>query len=144
MSTSDTHDHDPQRARDDQAARADRFDHLARERHAQAVAALSPQLRARLRGARHAARTAPPRRGFGWVTAGGFAALFAVGLAWQLQPGPTPPAATQPLAATPAEATNGPMGDAEVNDLLAALDESPDLYLWLAANDDTLPPPLEP
>lgn len=143
MSTTDIHDHDPRRVRSDETARADRFDHLARERHAQAIAALSPQLRARLRGARHAARTAP-RRGFGWVLAGGFAALFAVGLAWQLQPGPTSPAATQPLATAPAEAANGPMGDAEVNDLLAALDESPDLYLWLAANNDALPPPLEP
>lgn len=143
MSTSETHDHEPP-ARIDQAAHADRFDHLARERHAQAVAALSPQLRARLRGARHAARTAPPRRGFGWVVAGGFAALFAVGVAWQLQPGPTTPAASPPLVAASAEAPDRPMGDAEVDDLLAALDESPDLYLWLAANDDTLPPPLEP
>ena len=31
--------------------------------------------------------------------------------------------------------------DSEIDGMLAALDENPDLYLWLAANDDTLPPP---
>ena len=47
-------------------------------------------------------------------------------------------------AADPLEqASRQASADSEVDEILAALDEDPGLYLWLAANDDTLPPPAD-
>lgn len=123
--------------RDDDA----RFDQAIRALHAQALSSVSDSTRARLRVARHAtAATAgarEPRRGFGWVLASGCAAVFALVIGLQLRPTPTPVApATQPaIAAAPA------LYDAD--SAMAVLDENPDLYLWLAANDDAMPS-LEP
>jgi hypothetical protein len=77
-------------------------------------------------------------RGFGWVLASGFAAVFAlaIGVQWQGVPNVTAPAQ---------------MADTETVDYVfdgmdtavATLDENPDFYLWLASNDDTLPVALE-
>ena len=124
------------------------FDQAARRHYAESVATLSPQTAARLRAARHTAlTTAPMRRGLNWVLAGSCAAVFAIAIALQLQR--EPPAAALPVqtAATPVldavDAGRSNPDDAEIDSLLAALDESPDLYLWLAANDDALPPPSE-
>ena len=47
-------------------------------------------------------------------------------------------------AADPLEqASRQASADSEVDEILAALDEDPGLYLWLAANDNTLPPPAD-
>ncbi len=118
-----THDHD-----------SDRFDQAMRDVHAQAVDRISPATRARLRAARHAVPATPVRRGLGWVLASGFAAVFALAIGLRLQT-PTPavaPPAPSVAALTPATAY-------DVETAVAALDENPDLYLWLAANDDDLP-----
>lgn len=114
------------------------FDIAMRELHAQALMQVSPQTRARLRAARTAAAQRAPMRGFGWVLASGCAAVFAlaIGLQWHRSPGVTVP--TQIADTETADyATDGAYG------ALAALDENPDFYLWLASNDDTLPVALE-
>ncbi|MGQ4660075.1 hypothetical protein [Lysobacter sp. F6437] len=133
-----------------------RFDRDARDCHAQALDHVSPQIRARLREARRAALapTPTPHR-FGWLLAGGTAAAaLALMLASQLQTMtsdtvPTPRmASTDDAVAAPAldpleRASQRAEIDSEIDGMLAALDENPDLYLWLAANDDALPPPSE-
>lgn len=127
------------------------FDLDARRHYAGALGQLSPQVRVRLREARHAAATsAPPGHRLSWLLAGGaVAATLALMLAAQLrpatpEPGPTPRVARAAPAPGPAErASQRAEIDRELDDMLAALDENPDLYLWLAANDDALPPPSE-
>ena len=120
------------------------FDRAMRDLHAQALTRVSPQTRARLRAARTAADTrhAPqraPMRGLGWVLAGGCAAVFAlaIGLQWR-GPSPTANVPTQ-TAGTEAADDSIDSTDSAVD----ALDENPDLYLWLASNDDALPNPSE-
>lgn len=127
------------------------FDLQARGLHAHALDRLSPAVRARLRDARHTAATStPPAHRFGWLLAGGtVAATVAMMLALQLRPAtpepePAPRMADASPTLDPAErASQRAEIDSEVEDMLAALDENPDLYLWLAANDDALPPPSE-
>ncbi|MGH8073332.1 MAG: hypothetical protein ACREO4_04560 [Lysobacter sp.] len=134
--------------------RDNQFDRDARDRHAQALDHVSPQVRARLREARRAALSSSPApHRFGWLLAGGTAAAaLALVLVSQLQPmapdaAPTPRMASADTAvAAPAldaleRASQRAEIDSEIDGMLAALDENPDLYLWLAANDDTLPPP---
>ena len=115
-----------------------RFDAAARALHAQALNAVSPPTRARLRIARHAAgeQARAPRRGLGWVLASGCAAVFALAIGVQLQR--APPAADPPSAA-PTMAAMLPAPEAAAYDsgtALASLDENPDFYLWLASADD--------
>lgn len=117
----------------------DAFDAAMRDLHAQALTQVSPRTRNRLRAARTAAAVQrAPVRGFGWVLASGFAAVFAlaIGLQWQGSPGITAPARTADT--DPVDQVVDGM-DAAV----ATLDENPDFYLWLASNDDTLPVALE-
>lgn len=121
------------------------FDRVARRHHADALAAMSPRTLARLRATRHAAVSAPPtRRGLGWLLASGSAAVLALAIAVQLQRAPVE--STAPLQAA-APATGGDLDPAfagdDYQDLVAGLDENPDLYLWLAANHEALPQPLE-
>ena len=128
MSNDDLHD----QAGDNQA-----FDRAIRALHAQAVAQVSPATRARLRVARQAA-TRPsgarePRR-LGWVLASGCAAVFALAIGLLLRPAPQAPTVAAPAVAV-AVATPGYDADSAI----AALDENPDLYLWLASNDDAVP-----
>lgn len=122
------------------------FDLEARQLHAQALRHLSPQVRRRLRDARRASATsAPPQHRLGWLLAGGAVAAVLV-LALQLRPTAPKPAPAPVLAAAPDPAERASQRaelDRELDDMLAALDENPDLYLWLAANDDALPPPSE-
>ena len=134
------------------------FDQRARMLHRHALAGVSPKVLARLREARHAATAPTPghsalmRRPLGWLLAGGgVAAAMALMLALQLQPTAPEPATSPRLAnvvqqpTDPAErASDHAALDSEIEGMLAALDENPDLYLWLAANDDTLPPPSDP
>lgn len=123
------------------------FDLQARRLHAQALQQLSPQVCARLREARGAAATGATRRsGRGWLLAGAATAAVALVLALQLRPSAPQAAPTPVLASTPdpaERASDRAELDRELDDMLAALDENPDLYLWLAANDDALPPPSE-
>lgn len=128
----------------------DAFDRLARDCHAQALQQLSTPTRHRLREARHAPRaTASAWRG--WLLGGSVAAAVAVAaLALTLVPPATAPDDARLATATPdpvlepvEQASRQAVVDSEVEEILAALDEDPGLYLWLAANDDTLPPPAD-
>lgn len=121
----------------DQEHRA--FDQAMRRLHVQAVDQVSPSTRARLRVARQAATTPAgaraPRRGLGWVLASGVAAVFVLAIGLHLRPLPQAPAvAVAPTAATTAAATSY-----DADTAVAVLDENPDLYLWLASNDDAVP-----
>lgn len=117
------------------------FDRMARASHARSVEHLSPAVLAGLRRARIAATEPRRGRGLGWLVAGSAAALALVA-ALQLQPAIDPePALSQPqMASMPAEASAREIADEEVAAMLATLDENPDFYLWLAANDEALPP----
>jgi len=125
----------------------DRFDNAMRELHANAVSQVSSATRARLRVARHAAARPSterePRRGFTWVLGSGLAAVFAVAIGLQLRPAQAPvPTTSAPSAVASVDTPRNPTAfDADT--AIAALDENPDLYLWLASNDDAVPS-LEP
>lgn len=123
------------------------FDDHARALHRQSLDQLPSQLHARLRTARREAlaargsRAHPPR----WLPAGlattlVLAVVAAIGL--QGLPGDasgdiaepvfvrSPPAAPAPLAES----------DPELALILDSLEHTPDFYLWLASNDDAMPP----
>ena len=107
----------------------DSFDRDMRQLHAAAVSQVSPQTLARLRAARHAAQTAPKRgHAWRWVTATAFSAVLAVALGTQFLPRSGTVPATQSMVATVGN-------DDGYDDSLAALDESPDLYMWLASSE---------
>ncbi len=115
------------------------FDLAMRRLHAQAIDQVSPATRARLRVARQAA-TSPAvarehRRSPGWVLATGFAAVSALAIGLLMRPSPQAPGVTSPAPAV--AAANTATYDADT--ALATLDENPDLYLWLASNDDAMP-----
>ena len=106
-----------------------KFDHDMRQLHATAVSSISPQTLARLRAARHAAQAAPGRaHAWRWVTATAFSAVLAVTLGVQLLPGSKPVPDAQPVAVAAGN-------EAGYADSLATLDESPDLYMWLASSE---------
>ena len=116
------------------------FDAAMRALHAQSLDQLSINTRWRLRPARHApaATRAPARPAFGWVLATGGAAVFALAIGLQLfglSPRGTAPGAAAP-ASTPLAST---APTSAYDDTVAVLDENPDLYLWLAANDEPMP-----
>lgn len=109
------------------------FDVQARELHRTAVDQVSTPTLARLRQSRqnlpHDNLRAQRWR---WGAAVAGSALLAVAIGVQLRHSPTPNAAPLSAAATSgAAAPDYPTS-------LAALDESPDLYLWLAAESDPL------
>ncbi|MFT4179960.1 MAG: hypothetical protein QM612_10975 [Thermomonas sp.] len=106
------------------------FDRAIQQRHADAVAKLSPRVQAQLAQRRNAAlRGDVPARatGFRLRHAGAaFAAVFALAIGMQLHnPSPvvTPPAGSTPLA---------------VQDAGTLLDEDPEFYAWLASPDAQL------
>ncbi|HET6783830.1 MAG TPA: hypothetical protein VFH12_08345 [Pseudoxanthomonas sp.] len=105
------------------------FDRDMRQLHAAAISQVSPQTLARLRATRHAAQTAPKRgHAWRWVAATAFSAVLAVALGVQFLPRSGTVPAAQPMVAT--------VGDDEgYGDSVAALDESPDLYMWLASSE---------
>ena len=111
----------------------DRFDARIREAHAEAVSRLSGRTRLQLqlhRGAATTRRAPMATRSFAWPLAAA-CAVGALALGLQLRgpesPGSLPPAPAGQLAAAPQET-----GAA---DAYTALDESPDLYLWLESED---------
>lgn len=127
-----------------------RFDRAARERHADALVDVSPLVRSRLQRARQqASLSGAAKRSPTWAWAGSAAVLalaLVIGVQFQHAPVPTP--SNTPLATTPAATTDRALAafdndDTEVAQLLAALDENPDFYLWLAANDGALSTPME-
>lgn len=118
-----------------------RFDAAMRALHRQALERVEPATRARLRSIRSEAARAPVRRGglLGWALASGGVAAVALALGLQFA-GPAPQA---PAAAAPALAELPPAAGYDADTAVAALDENPDLYLWLASNGDALPNPQE-
>lgn len=115
----------------DAAARG--FDDRLRAVHAQAVERVSPRTRFQLRAQRTAARASARPRLHAWPLAATCAiALVAGGLLLRHPEHAVPDgiaAGTTPPVAVPA------YSDSEPGDVYAALDESPELYLWLASND---------
>lgn len=125
----------------------DRFDRTMRALHRESLAHLRPDTLHRLRGARAAAADAPARR-FAWPIASAMAALLVLAVALPLLRPPVSSAPDRPDAQAsradaagiaPAtgqapQATASSLADDEPV-MLAALEESPDFYLWLASND---------
>ena len=113
----------------------DRFDKRIRQAHVDAVSHLSARTRLQLqlrRGAAATTRRKPAAtRSFAWPLAAACAVgALAVGL--QLRQPESP--GTLP-APDPARAVVSATADAGVADAWTALDESPDLYLWLESDD---------
>jgi hypothetical protein len=97
-------------------------DDALRSLHAQSLQALSPATLARLRSARHSARTAHAGR-WRWWLASACSLVIALGIGVQfVGPDEHQRGATAPVVA--AEEDNGVL-----------YDENPDLYLWLGDND---------
>jgi len=106
----------------------DDFDRAMRARHRNAIAHLSPrvqaQLQQRLRGLRAPTATRPRHPAWGLALACSLALVFAFGIHRRsTSEMPLAPAATVVAAGN----DNG--------ELVATLDEAPDLYLWLASDD---------
>lgn len=108
------------------------FERRMQTLHQASLSQLSAQTLARLRTDRHAAaRSAPSRsHGWRWMLASAFSAVLAVAIGVQFLPGP----ASDPPTAAPLVAA---AGDDDYTGTVSALDESPDLYLWLASADAT-------
>lgn len=106
------------------------FDREMQQLHATAVDKLSPQTLARLRAARHGLgkEAAPPRgHAWRWVAASTFSAVLAVAIGLQFLP------TAQPVA--PASPTVAAVVADDYATGVTALDENPDLYVWLASSD---------
>lgn len=104
------------------------FDERLRQAHARAVGNVSPRTLLQLRPQRPASR-APQSRLHAWPLAATCAiALVAGGMLLRLPGSSTPELASADRAQTIAT-------DNEPGDVYAALDEAPELYLWLASND---------
>lgn len=116
---------------DDQA-----FDAGLRLRHADALTQVSASTQAQLHQRRRAALLAQPAhagaartsaRRFSWPVAASIAALLALAVGVQMRQDSVPTSPPPIVAA---------VNDADEFDAtLATLDESPDLYLWLASED---------
>jgi hypothetical protein len=103
-----------------------RFDAAMRQLHGIATERVSGRTRLQLQQLPHAASHArPTAHRFGWPLAASFAAVLALMVGLQLRHEPTP------LPATPAATAVADSSE----DIDIALDENPDLYLWLASND---------
>lgn len=106
----------------------DGFERRLRDVHATAVDAVSGRTQLQLqlrRGAAAVERT--PARGLAWpLAAACAAAALAIGLQWRQPPEPPQPV---PMAVAPAAPA------ATDEEAYLALEESPDLYLWLASED---------
>ena len=101
------------------------FDRRARALHAQALAALSPRVRAQLHNRQRAAAAGQPSRQphhWSWAAAAVLALAVAFGAPWRSVHEP----ANDALVAQPS---------ATVPPAVAPLDQDPDFYLWLASAD---------
>ena len=106
----------------------DTFDTRMRQLHADALTRIPPPTLAKLRNARHAAAAAEPARGFNWrwALAGMAPVLLAVAVGLPMLDRQAPPAASPSVVA------------AASGDDYTALDENPELYLWLASDGQQL------
>lgn len=116
----------------------DRFDARIRQAHADAVSHLSARTRLQLqlrRGAATAraasARSPAGSRSIAWPLAAA-CAVAALAIALQLRQPESPGTVPMPEPARPIAAA---VPDAGIADAWTALDESPDLYLWLESDD---------
>lgn len=110
----------------------ERFDARIRQAHADAVSHLSARTRLQLqlrRGAATTRRKPVATRSFAWPLAAA-CAVGALAIGLQLRQPESPGTVPSPDTAL---ATAAP--DAGVADAWTALDESPDLYLWLESDD---------
>ena len=110
----------------------ERFDARIRQAHADAVSHLSTRTRLQLqlrRGAATTRRKPVATRSFAWPLAAA-CAVGALAIGLQLRQPESPGTVPSPDTAL---ATAAP--DAGVADAWTALDESPDLYLWLESDD---------
>ena len=106
------------------------FDAHLRRLHAQAVERVSPRTLVQLRAQRAPSPLPSARPRHAWPLATTCAiALVAGGLLLRH------PGSTRPDEAVPARTAPVPANDNESGDVYATLDESPELYLWLASND---------
>ncbi|WP_024891272.1 hypothetical protein [Luteimonas huabeiensis] len=113
------------------APRDDGFERSVRQAHDAALAHVSARTLARLRP--RSEKTAPARaRRPGWALATACAAVFAAVLGARALL--APPEAAPALAAGIEAAAPAPAALPE-GDLLVALDEDPDLFLWLASSE---------
>ena len=116
-------------------------DAAVRALYLQAQDQVSAGTTARLNRARHAALSAAPpaRRGWAWPLAAGCTALLALAAGLQISAPPaSDPASAQAVASAPLTLAEDAMLDDAAADAYVAYDESPDFYLWLAANEATL------
>lgn len=114
------------------------FDATLRRHHAQALANVSTRTQAQLQ-LRQRAATTPARhasmRAFAWPLAAACAAgVLVVGLQWHQADTPVPADASSVAASSDTADAAAPPADDEF-DAYTALDETPDLYLWLASSD---------
>jgi hypothetical protein len=113
----------------------DRFDEAIRAQHAQSLDHLSPRVRAQLQQRRRAAMAGEsPTAERPWRLAWPIAAACALGvlvIGMQLRSLPEPTTTPAVVATTPATPNDE---GAEY----ATLEESPDLYVWLASDGATL------
>jgi len=104
----------------------DRFDAALRACHRNAIGQVSPrvqaQLQQRLRATVAPARTRARHPAWGVAVACSLALVVAFGMRWN--------ATSDTPAAAPSLAGSGDNGE-----LVATLDEAPDLYVWLASDD---------
>ena len=105
------------------------FDRALRAIHADAVSNVSARTRAQLRQRLRSATTPAPSRRHGWQMASAVVALVLVaGAYWRTTA--LPDATLSATIATTASATDN-------GDLVAVIDETPDLYLWLDSDEAT-------
>ena len=130
--------HDTQDTQD-----AERFDQAMQTLHTQALEQTSPSTRQKLRNARTtSARARPTHRGLSWAGAA-VATVFALAIGLNFRSGSLPTPVTSPVgeivtAAAPPTATATDDDSDSYESAVTALDENPDLYVWLASNDDAL------
>ena len=106
-----------------------RFDHSLRSRHLDAVENVSARTQAQLHIRLHAAMSAPGTlraRRPAWGVVAVFLLVLVTVAGLQLR-APERPVRAQAVVAADISADN--------DELLASLDEAPDLYLWLASDD---------
>lgn len=114
------------------------FDARMQQQHAQSLAQVSARTQAQLHARRHATVASTqhsPMRALAWPLAAACAAgVLALGLQWR-QPDTTPAVAPPIATASDDEFTSTELVGTEFASTYAALDETPDLYLWLASSD---------
>lgn len=111
------------------------FDTTMRMRYVQSTTQVSPRTRAQLYNRLHAVLAQDARGAHhyrpAWLlaTACSLALVFGFGMQWHSGNETPAPTSARPVAAAVTQGKN------DNGELVATLDESPDLYLWLASDD---------